>query len=317
MRQGTTAKVCPDLAKSARFTVPVLSTAGLIALARIGHDLPLPEPVKGTILAPKPRESGECWFKRNAQPGFPSFRQKRGKLGRRIALQLARNKAKYALKGDWLRSWETLDRREWIGLYGGNMVEYKQDVVIVHDTAEDVRAFVRDLDERLKDLTLSDDQVTQITEVLRNLANHPFNQSDGEVRSLISRYQFPLRRSLYTAFGICLTFSGGLVALLGDPVTGGSLALAGTTVVAAQRAGDLLTKLTPDEIIIYQGLGAVLREKRTAGQEERATTAEVQAYFDKRREDVGDVAPVLSNLRVKGAIGSDVVSGQLQYKIAA
>jgi hypothetical protein len=32
MRQVTAAKVCLDLAKSARFTVPVLSTAGLIAL---------------------------------------------------------------------------------------------------------------------------------------------------------------------------------------------------------------------------------------------------------------------------------------------
>ena len=30
--------------------------------ARTGHDLSLPEPVKGTILAPKPRESGECRF---------------------------------------------------------------------------------------------------------------------------------------------------------------------------------------------------------------------------------------------------------------
>jgi hypothetical protein len=28
--------------------------------ARIRHDLQLPEPVKGTILAPKARESGEC-----------------------------------------------------------------------------------------------------------------------------------------------------------------------------------------------------------------------------------------------------------------
>jgi hypothetical protein len=39
MRQATTAKVCLDLAKSGRFTVPVLSTAGfnrpLLALSTI------------------------------------------------------------------------------------------------------------------------------------------------------------------------------------------------------------------------------------------------------------------------------------------
>ena len=61
MRQATTAKACHDLAKSARFTVPVLSTAGfnrtLLALSTICR---CPSPVKGTILAPQPRESGEC-----------------------------------------------------------------------------------------------------------------------------------------------------------------------------------------------------------------------------------------------------------------
>jgi hypothetical protein len=61
MRQATTAKACNDLARSARFTVPVLSTAGfnrtLLVLSAICR---CPSPVKGTILAPKPRESGEC-----------------------------------------------------------------------------------------------------------------------------------------------------------------------------------------------------------------------------------------------------------------
>ena len=33
--------------------------------ARTEHDLSLPEPVKGTILVPKPRESGECRIKRH------------------------------------------------------------------------------------------------------------------------------------------------------------------------------------------------------------------------------------------------------------
>jgi hypothetical protein len=60
---GDDRKGCLDRAKSGRFAVPVPSTAGfdrpLLALRR---DLSSPEPVKGTILAPKPRESGECRF---------------------------------------------------------------------------------------------------------------------------------------------------------------------------------------------------------------------------------------------------------------
>jgi hypothetical protein len=55
MRQATTAKVGLDLAKSARFTVPVPSTVGfdrlLLTLSTI---VPLPNSVNGTILAPKP-----------------------------------------------------------------------------------------------------------------------------------------------------------------------------------------------------------------------------------------------------------------------
>jgi hypothetical protein len=39
---------------------------------------------------------------------------------------------------------------------------------------------------------------------------------------------------------------------------------------------DLFAELTPDEIVVYQGLGAVLLEKRQGGQEEQATAAEVQ-----------------------------------------
>jgi hypothetical protein len=63
MRQATTAKVCLDLAKSARLTVSGAINHGLQSpLARTEHDLLLPKPVKGTILAPKPRESGECRF---------------------------------------------------------------------------------------------------------------------------------------------------------------------------------------------------------------------------------------------------------------
>jgi hypothetical protein len=55
MRRATTAKVCLDLAKSARLTVPgVINHRLQSPFARTEHDLLLPKLVKGTILAPKP-----------------------------------------------------------------------------------------------------------------------------------------------------------------------------------------------------------------------------------------------------------------------
>ena len=64
MRQATTAKVCLDPAKSAALHRFGAINRGLQSpFARTEHDLSLPEPVKGTILAPKPRESGECRFR--------------------------------------------------------------------------------------------------------------------------------------------------------------------------------------------------------------------------------------------------------------
>src|ERR1700746_1728526 len=61
MRQAKTAKWCLDLAKSGRFTVPVLSTAGfnrpLLALSTICC---CPSRSKERSWPRKPRESGEC-----------------------------------------------------------------------------------------------------------------------------------------------------------------------------------------------------------------------------------------------------------------
>jgi hypothetical protein len=53
MRRATTAKVCLDLAKSARLTIPGAINRLQSPFARTEHDLLLPKPVKGTILAPK------------------------------------------------------------------------------------------------------------------------------------------------------------------------------------------------------------------------------------------------------------------------
>jgi hypothetical protein len=59
------ATLCLDLAKSARFTVPVPSTTGfncrLLAPSTICG---CPNPVKGTILAPKALDSGESRLQR-------------------------------------------------------------------------------------------------------------------------------------------------------------------------------------------------------------------------------------------------------------
>ena len=95
------------------------------------------------------------------------------------------------------------------------------------------------------------------------------------------------------------------------------MALSGTVVAAIQQAGDLFAKLTSDEIVVYRGLGEVILEKRKSGNPEKATAEEVQAFFDSRRQAIGNVAITLSNLREKGAVDSDVSSGKTLFSLKA
>jgi hypothetical protein len=191
-------------------------------------------------------------------------------------------------------------------------MERKQDFILIENSSADIEQVFADLG---KGAVTDVDQVKQMSAVLKALTDHPLNQADGSVRSMIGSYHFPLKRTIYTALVIAVSFGGGVLAVIAEPV-GGSVALGGAILAAAQQASDLFTKLSPDELVVYEALGSLLLQWRQANDpRSRATAADVDALFAQRNEASPDVAPTLQSLRDKNAVESEVMQGQVHYWI--
>lgn len=192
------------------------------------------------------------------------------------------------------------------------MIEHMRDVVSIEDNDADIRQLFNDLG---KGAAADAHQIEQMSDVLKSLTNLPINQADGSVKARIGSYHFPLKRTVYTALTIAVTFAGGVVAAMADPV-GGGLVLGGAILGAAQQASELFTKLTEDELEVYEALGSVLLQWRKANDpRKRATVADVEALFTRRNQASPDVAATLQALRDKRAVKSEVTQGQVHYWI--
>jgi hypothetical protein len=202
----------------------------------------------------------------------------------------------------------------------GNLMDNMPSVVVIRNDRQGLTEFIRELVPQDKPahraaVSLSADDSGKVAAVLETLAQHKFNIADGGVRAKIGSYQFPLRRTLYTALTLTVTFTGSVVAALVEPV-GGGIALAGTVMAAIQQAGDLINELTPDEVDVYEALGTAMVKKRAAGQEKpRALVADVEQVFDQRNQAPPDVADTLRVLSERKAIQVAIVSGRPQYWI--
>jgi hypothetical protein len=191
------------------------------------------------------------------------------------------------------------------------VIERKQDIILIENNNADIEDVFGDLVKS----TLDAHQIKQMSEVLKSLADHPLNQADGSVRSMIGSYHFPLKRTVYTALTIAVTFAGSVVAVVAEPVSG-SLVLGGVILGAAQQASDLFTKLSEDELEVYEALGSVLLQWRRANDPRtRATVGDVDALFAQRNQASPDVAATLQALRDKNAVESEVMQGQVHYWI--
>ena len=192
------------------------------------------------------------------------------------------------------------------------MIEYMQDVVFIEHNDADIQQLFEDLG---KGSVADAHQIKQMSDVLKSLTNLPLNQADGSVRARIGSYQFPLKRTVYTALTIAVTFAGGVIAVMAESGSG-SLVLGGAILGAAQQASDLFTKLSEDELVVYEALGSVLLQWRQANDpRKRATVADVDALFTQRNQASPDVTATLQALRDKGAVKSEVTQGQVHYWI--
>jgi hypothetical protein len=190
-----------------------------------------------------------------------------------------------------------------------DVIEYMRDVVSIEDNDADIQKLFDDLG---KGAVADAHQIKQMSDVLKSLTNLPLNQADGSVRARIGSYHFPLKRTIYTALTIAVTFAGSVVA----GGVGGFVVLGGVILGAAQQASDLFTKLSEDELVVYEALGSVLLQWRQASDpRKRATVADVDALFTQRNQASPDVAATLQALRDKDAVKSEVTQGQVHYWI--
>src|SRR5579859_5463300 len=126
------------------------------------------------------------------------------------------------------------------------MIVHSASVIIIPNDQDGLTDFLRQLVARggasadLAQLSLSPEESKSLAAALQPLVEHSFNVADGGVRAKIGSYQFPLRRTIYTALTLAVTFTGSVIAAISVPV-GGGIALAGTVLAAVQRASDLIT----------------------------------------------------------------------------
>ena len=138
-------------------------------------------------------------------------------------------------------------------------------------------------------LEFDEAQERQLIAALEQLSEHRFNGADaGELRAMIGDRHFPLRRTLYNTVIYTMAISGGVLAATVNPVAG-CLSLGAAVLSALQKATELVTRLTPGELVIYRALAAVLAEKQRAGVKVGATVDEVQTELDKASGETPDL----------------------------
>lgn len=200
------------------------------------------------------------------------------------------------------------------------MVDRRQDLVIVTTERSD-------LSEVLTDILASAGRPTEIAELdettaatlakeLKNLAAHPFNQADGQVRVLFKGgHHFPLRKTLYSALVLTVTLTGSVMVAVVEPMSG-AVGIVGTVLGAIERANELISKLTPEEVVVYEALLEIMKQRRDAGERQPRVTAEdVKMLFKKRQEAAPDPANTLQVLRDKDVVKFELSKGQTQYWI--
>jgi hypothetical protein len=107
-----------------------------------------------------------------------------------------------------------------------------------------------------------------------------------------------------------------VLAIGANPVVGG-LTLSGAILTSLQRATELVTKLSSDELVVYEALAAVLVEKKRSGSKASATIKEVQYELDKLPGEAPDPDQVLQNLEKSSVVKGAYENGIMRYAIVA
>jgi hypothetical protein len=140
------------------------------------------------------------------------------------------------------------------------LIDRGKDVVMFSDDKEDlIELLNRDLGVPENAATaLKDEEQEQLSESLQELADSEVNKgAGGEVRVVIGKRHFQMRKAFLTAAIIVASFAGSGIALAANPLVGGPAAL-----------GSVLTRLGQPDRISPSRMAEIL-EVDTTGQKLR------------------------------------------------
>jgi hypothetical protein len=193
------------------------------------------------------------------------------------------------------------------------MIEHQQRYVVIHEDKEDLKELLTQVGIPAGKVELTEENERELRSILGELKQHPFNKADGEVRAIIGNVHFPLRKTLFSAFVLTLKLSIGTAHLAIEPVTGG-IDLTINFIEAAQKAQELFTRLSEDELEVYEAILAV-QNRSQSPQEARASLPEIEGIFAQRGEQGPDLEEVLDDLRSKEVIEKEGSGGTRRYRV--
>jgi hypothetical protein len=192
------------------------------------------------------------------------------------------------------------------------MIDDRSETVVIHEDKVDYNELLTRMGVSTEQLDLSREQISEFTTVLRALATHPFNEADAEARELIGSHHFPLRRTLYSALIGTVAIGAAAVGAVFEPISGAAGIVAAVLGVTKDFS-ELIVKLTPEEIVVYEAIVHLQRKKTANKEKSRVSAPEIDQLFDERNAAGPDVEPILACLSKKNAIHSEFVDGAQRY----
>jgi hypothetical protein len=177
------------------------------------------------------------------------------------------------------------------------------------------------IEERLPDQAEREKALAEILPALRGeletLAGSAGNKTDsGRTHTRVGSYYFQFKKSLYLA----ATLAAGVTALVVlGPATAGiatGVALAPHVIGALRGVNDVLVKLKPAEIAVYEAVAGVELEKRTRTLTEKgANLTELREWYGRRGAKTPARIEALLNILVnqRRALGSWVGENEEVY----
>jgi hypothetical protein len=201
------------------------------------------------------------------------------------------------------------------------LIDRGEDFIIVPDDKESlIELLSRDFGVPANEASaLKAEEQEQLTEFLQKLADSDVNKgAGGEIRFVVGKRHFQMRKALLTAAIICASFSGSGIALMVNPLVGAPAAV-GSVLNAVKMLSELTTKLSVEEFIAFEALVDLNKKRKDANQQPFSNTEkEIEDWFRGRGEAppplLSEILQLLGNKKV---IRSEIVNNELRHSVVS